>query len=94
MASVTASSEIPYGTPGNKVNIAIWMCFITAGFAVVCKILTRIPAANRLLRIDHYHLDDSMCFLTIVRVGKVVKNQPLSSHSYSPQCKLSWSRNK
>lgn len=57
---------LPYEDPGSGVNIAIWMCFITAGLTVVSKVLTKLPEARALLKYEYYHLDDAMCIIAIV----------------------------
>ena len=58
----------PYEDPGNVVNIAIWLCFITAGLTVVSKVLTKLPEARALVRYDYYYMDDAMCLCAIVSV--------------------------
>lgn len=61
---------MPYQDPGSGVNIAIWMCFITAGLTVVAKVLTKIPGTRGLFKLEHYHLDDALCLCAIVRPSK------------------------
>lgn len=61
-------SLMPYEDLGSGVNIAIWMCFVTAGLTVVSKILTKIPETHGLFKLDHYHLDDALCLCVIVRI--------------------------
>jgi hypothetical protein len=67
MSSDTSSpSMIPYENPGSGVNIAIWMCFITAGLTVISKVLTKLPKARAIVKYENYHLDDAMCLCAIV----------------------------
>jgi hypothetical protein len=60
---------MPYENPGSGVNIAIWMCFITAGLTVVSKILSKIPETHGMFKLDHYRLDDALCLCAIVRAS-------------------------
>ncbi|PVH95438.1 hypothetical protein DM02DRAFT_660130 [Periconia macrospinosa] len=64
--STSSSYMFPHENPGSGVNIAIWMCFITAGLTVVSKVLTKLPEARALVKYENYHLDDAMCLCAIL----------------------------
>ncbi|KAF2678793.1 hypothetical protein K458DRAFT_435626 [Lentithecium fluviatile CBS 122367] len=67
MSSDTSSpSMLPYENPGSGVNIAIWMCFITASLTVISKVLTKLPEARAIVKYENYHLDDAMCLCAIL----------------------------
>jgi hypothetical protein len=70
MNSDTSSpTMLPYENPGSGVNIATWMCFITAGLTVISKVLTKLPDARALVKYESYHLDDAMCLCAIVSIS-------------------------
>ncbi|KAL5114022.1 hypothetical protein ACEQ8H_008078 [Pleosporales sp. CAS-2024a] len=77
----SSSSMPPYENPGSGVNIAIWMCFITASLTVISKVLTKLPEARAIVKYENYYLDDAMCLcaMLLATVQTVLVSQQVNA---------------